>query len=79
MEEPKREDFHNSVGGAMEYYEELSEYLKVQLKEKNVTIEKLDHQLRGGRDYLMQVSATEITVGDSLESFGFGRNGLRSN
>lgn len=34
-------------------------------------------QLEEGRNYLMQVEGDEaITVADSLEAFGFGRNGL---
>ena len=37
---------------------------------------KYHQRLQDGRDYLMQVEPDEITVEDSLESFGFGRNGL---
>jgi hypothetical protein len=37
---------------------------------------KYYQRLQNGRDYLMQVEPDEITVEDSLESFGFGRNGL---
>ena len=33
-------------------------------------------QLENGRDYLMQVLPSEITIDDTLEAFGFGRNGL---
>ena len=36
----------------------------------------LHERLQNGRDYLMQVEPDNITVEDSLESFGFGRNGL---
>ena len=37
---------------------------------------KRHQRLQDGRDYLMQVKSGDITVEDSLESFGFGRNGL---
>jgi hypothetical protein len=37
---------------------------------------KSHQRLQDGRDYLMQVEPDDITVEDSLEAFGFGRNGL---
>ncbi len=37
---------------------------------------KSHQRLQNGRDYLMQVEPNDITVEDSLKSFGFGRNGL---
>lgn len=44
-------------------YEERSKELRVQLS--------------NGRDYLMQVQSSDLTVEDALEAFGFGRNGLK--
>ena len=41
-------------------------------------IHDLSKNLSDGRDYLMQVEPDEITVENSLEAFGFGRNGLNS-
>jgi len=40
-----------------------------------VELEMCRARLRSGRDYLMQVRASEITVEDALEAFGFGRDG----
>ncbi|HDY66654.1 MAG TPA: hypothetical protein ENH85_02560 [Candidatus Scalindua sp.] len=37
---------------------------------------KMYQKLNDGRSYLMQVEPKDITVEDSLEAFGFGRNGL---
>jgi len=51
---------------------ELGNRLK-QLKE---IASKMNTELQDGRDYLMEVKANEITVSDTLEAFGFGRNGL---
>ena len=33
-------------------------------------------RLQDGRDYLMGVQPSELTVEDALEAFGFNRNGL---
>lgn len=41
-----------------------------------VDFAKMYRKLDEGRDYLMQVEPEDITVEDSLEAFGFGRNGL---
>ena len=37
----------------------------------------LNARFQAGRSYLMQVESKSITVPDALESFGFGRNGLK--
>lgn len=42
----------------------------------NQLVDELSSDLKRGRHYLMSVSADEITVEDTLEAFGFGRNGL---
>lgn len=44
-----------------------------QLKER---AEKAQKQLAEGRSYLMEVVPDDITVQDSLEAFGFGRDGV---
>jgi hypothetical protein len=36
-----------------------------------------ENRLNAGRDYLMSVSPSKLTVEDCLEAFGFGRNGLK--
>lgn len=38
--------------------------------------EKAFSRLDSGREYLMSVQANEITVEDTLEAFGFSRDGL---
>jgi len=43
----------------------------------NYDINDLHTKLEAGRHYLMSVQSNEITVEDTLEAFGFGRNGLR--
>lgn len=57
------------IGYVTEEHNEL-EKLKESVQELNARIEECRH-------YLMGVSEDEITVGDALESLGFGRNGLR--
>lgn len=39
---------------------------------------ELRSKMSDGRKYLMQIEQQEITVDDTLEAFGFGRNGLNS-
>ena len=36
-----------------------------------------ESRLNVGRDYLMSVSPSKLTVEDCLDAFGFGRNGLK--
>lgn len=43
---------------------------------KNEAMEEDAKWMKSGRDYLMQVPSDKITVEDTLEAFGFGRNGL---
>ena len=57
-------------------YEQHNHLLSEQDECLYCEINALDEQLQKGRDYLMQVEANKITVEDSLEAFGFGRNGL---
>lgn len=50
-------------------------------KKKNALNETLIYgeimdRMENGRSYLMQIQANKITVEDTLEAFGFGRNGL---
>ncbi len=52
--------------------------MKRKIKELEERIDELRSQLTEGRDYLMTVNADEVTVENALESFGFGRNGLKS-
>lgn len=47
-----------------------------EVEELKVTIQKLSMRLDEGRTYLMGVHRDKITVEDTLEAFGFGRNGL---
>jgi hypothetical protein len=39
-------------------------------------VREYEARLSDGRDYLMQVNADEITVEDTIEAFGWTRNGL---
>ena len=39
-------------------------------------ISELVERLEKGRDYLMTVEPSKLTVEDCLSAFGFGRNGL---
>lgn len=57
---------------------ELTEVLAKYSKTNYEGAQDLRQQLSKGRDYLMQVQQNEITVDDSLEAFGFGKNGLQS-
>ena len=63
---------------SIEHLKDLCYSLYGQVVEKNERISELNMQLYDGRHYLMSVEPDEITVEDSLEAFGFGRNGLRS-
>lgn len=55
---------------------EMAEYL-MKMHDSHVNqLHKYYKQLEEGRDYLMQVEPDEITVENSLEAFGFGKNGL---
>ncbi len=46
--------------------------------DKNILDYENSHErLQKGRDYLMQIEFDKITVEDSLEAFGFGRDGLK--
>lgn len=47
---------------------------RMALIEENKT---LIERLNSGRDYLMSIQPKDLTVEDSLEAFGFGKNGLR--
>src|SRR5690606_21883237 len=47
------------------------------LKEEDIErIRELSERLDKGRDYLMTVKPSELTVEDCLEAFGYNRNGL---
>jgi hypothetical protein len=50
--------------------------LKKENKESGTILENLDERMKNGRHYLMGIPVNDITVEDSLEAFGFGRNGL---
>lgn len=52
---------------AIEFFEELDD--------ENY---ELHERLQEGRDYLMSVEPSDLTVEDALEALGFERNGLRS-
>lgn len=49
---------------------------RIEIKRLIGTVNKLARQLEAGKFYLMGVSNNKITVEDTLEAFGFGRNGL---
>tara|TARA_R110002049_G_scaffold62344_3_gene166707 strand:+ start:116 stop:391 length:276 start_codon:yes stop_codon:yes gene_type:complete len=56
---------------------ELTEVLAKYSKDNYHYAQEIRNQLSQGRDYLMQVEGDDsITVEDTLEAFGFGRNGL---
>jgi len=48
-----------------------------QIEQLKKETETLYWQLMNGRAYLMEIEADKITVEDTLEAFGFGRNGLK--
>lgn len=50
--------------------------LKEEIERLKERVNELNTILYDGRHYLMGVEPDEITVENSLESFGFGRNGL---
>lgn len=53
------------------------ESLKKEVAELKDTLSEANGNLSDGRHYLMGVDSDKITVEDSLQAFGFGRNGLR--
>lgn len=60
----------------------VSDELFLEYVSKDIADKRTQHaeedalNLNNGRDYLMQVQPNDLTVGDALEAFGFGRNGL---
>ncbi len=44
----------------------------------DTNVDEIAKRLENGHDYLMAVMTDKITVEDTLEAFGFGRNGLES-
>jgi len=54
----------------------LSGFRAGEKAEREKRIEK-ENRLNVGRDYLMSVSPSKLTVEECLDAFGFGRNGLK--
>jgi hypothetical protein len=57
--------------------EKTREELLQDINELNHDLNELNHRLQEGRHYLMGIQASELTVEDALEAFGFGRDGLQ--
>lgn len=51
--------------------------IKKELKEKTDKINELGDRLSECRDYLMQIEPSNISIEDTLEALGYGRNGLK--
>jgi len=50
--------------------------MRKEIARLRAVVRACNRRLNEGRDYLMQVSAGEITVEDTLEAFGWTRDGL---
>ncbi len=60
------------------WYEGYADWLCRRLEKVEERKIELSEKLNNGRDYLMQINPKDLTVEDALESFGFGKNGLKS-
>lgn len=49
---------------------------KIVASAENLNAGILSSRLNNGRDYLMSVNSSEITVEDCLEAFGWNKNGI---
>ena len=50
--------------------------MRKEINRLRAVVREQNDRLNEGRDYLMQVNANKITVEDTLEAFGWTRDGL---
>ncbi|MBE0662532.1 MAG: hypothetical protein IH597_08700 [Bacteroidales bacterium] len=57
---------------------EISTERMKEIRRLRAIVRELNQRLENGRHYLMGIQPPELTVEDTLEAFGYNRNGLEN-